>query len=90
MKSNFNSKTLSGYFMKRNKLLISLLLTTPILFFWGHRFLQMIFPPENPESFISELIGAVMSGYGGSIGFWMLYRKVSKNQERKESDDLSG
>jgi hypothetical protein len=68
--------------MKSKKLLILLLACTPILFFFGYHFLQMIIAPESAESIKSEIIGSVICGYAISFGIWNLYRKVNKKDSR--------
>jgi hypothetical protein len=74
--------------MKR-KIFVILLFLTPVLFFCGHRLVKMVFPPDNLESLKMEIIGALMCGYGASLGLWYLDRKVSQKQGEKVSEDLS-
>jgi hypothetical protein len=79
---------MGGILMKRKIFIIILLLSTPIIFFWAHRFLGMISHPERPESLKSEITGALMSGYGASIGLWFLFRKAGKTGRKKISNDI--
>jgi hypothetical protein len=64
----------------RKKIFITLLFFIPVLFFFGMRLLRII--TGNSESFESEIIGALLCGYGGSWGLWRLYRKANKGKKK--------
>jgi hypothetical protein len=65
------------------KIRLILLCTTPVLFFFGMRFMRMIFSTEGSESLKSEIIGAIIVGYGASLGLWYLDRKNRKEKDSK-------
>jgi hypothetical protein len=71
--------------MKR-KIFIILLFASPVFFFFGHRLLHVIFPPEGTESFKYEIIKAIMCGYGASLGLWCLDRKSRKEKDSQAKD----
>lgn len=50
------------------------LFLTPIPFF----LLNYLFFGNSAESLRAGVIGAILSGYGASIGLWLLYRKRAK------------
>lgn len=62
--------------------LIVLLFSTPIIFFFANRVVQFVFGSNNQESLTAEIIGAVMCGYGASLAFWLLYKKVNKKESK--------
>jgi hypothetical protein len=66
--------------MIKKRVLIIYLFFTPILFFIGLRLLHIII--GSPESIKYEIIEALICGYGASLGFWMLYRKVNKQKNK--------
>lgn len=65
----------------RKKLIVILLCTTPIYFFWGNRLIQYIFGRNNPESLKSEIIGAVFVGYTTSCSAYFIFRKQIKEEK---------
>lgn len=60
--------------MKKDKLFIICLFLTPIPFFLLNYFIFN----HNNDSLMGGIIGAILCGYGGSIGIWLLYKKRKK------------
>jgi hypothetical protein len=71
--------------MKR-KIFIILLFVNPILYFFGLRFMQMIFSTDRTESLKSEIIIAMIIGYTISFALWYLDRKSRKEKESQAKD----
>jgi hypothetical protein len=65
----------------RKKIFMTLLFVTPVFFFFGIRLLDVIIGRDNQESLTGEIIGALLCGYGGSLGLWYLYRKANKGKK---------
>jgi hypothetical protein len=67
----------------RKKIFLILLCITPVLFFFGMRLMRMIFSTEETESLKSEIIWAIIIGYGASLMLWNLERKIRKGKDSK-------
>jgi hypothetical protein len=71
--------------MKR-KIGLILLFVSPVLYFFGIRFVRMIFQTERTESLKSEIITAIIIGYTISLALWYLDRKSRKEKESQTKD----
>ena len=69
----------------KKKLLFVILLSTPLWFFFGLRFLNYIIGSESQETLKQEIIGSLICGYGVSLGIW--YNFLRKTKKKKQGLD---
>lgn len=61
-----------GNLLMKKEIFIILLFLAPLLFFFWYRSLQIIVGNDNQEPVKYEIIGALMCGFGVSLGLWNL------------------
>ncbi|MDR2813714.1 MAG: hypothetical protein LBB79_03535 [Prevotellaceae bacterium] len=62
---------------------IILLFLTPLFFFFGFRFFQIIGWSDSQEPVKDEIVRALVCGIGASLGLWPLWYQVRKNGKNR-------
>ena len=68
---------------KADRVMYVLMFFSPVMFFFGLRFLHYIFGREVQDTLKIEIIQSVMCAYAGCFGVWLLNRKLRKQSKGK-------